>query len=110
MFIVDLVLLVVVANKAMHLTPQQKKVVEYLADGNWHCLATPSFFMKDDRKRISELNALGYTIEGIKCDGRCGQGHTSPVKMRRMVNKPLRRISTFIETEFGTMREVITYA
>lgn len=65
------------------LTPQQQKIFDYLADGEWHCMAS-DFYMKDDRKRISELNSLGYTIDGMKCDGRCGKTHSSRVYMRRM--------------------------
>lgn len=56
----------------MKLSPSHKKILAYLADGDWHCMANANFFMKDDRKRISELNARGYVIEGVKCDGRCG--------------------------------------
>lgn len=69
-------------------TPQQKLILNYLEDGDWHCMANADFYMKDDRKRISELNAKGYVIQGSKCDGRCGKKHTSPVLMRRLVERP----------------------
>lgn len=70
------------------LTPQQKVIVDYLADGKWHCMTSKDFFMKDDRKRISELNQKGYTIESSKCDRRCGIQHSSPVLMRRLLAVP----------------------
>lgn len=44
--------------------------------------------MKDDRKRISELNGMGYEIIGIKCDNHCGVGHSSRVLMRKMKATP----------------------
>ena len=74
-------------SKDMELSPQQQKVVDFLADGEWHCMAD-GFFMKDDRKRISELNALKFEIIGIKCDKRCGINHSSRVQMRRLVERP----------------------
>lgn len=77
----------------MKLTPQQKQIFNLLADAEWHCLNTPSFFMKDDRKRISELNVIGkaegFEIIGEKCNGKCGVNHTSPVKMRKLVKREI---------------------
>lgn len=70
------------------LTPQQRLIVNYLEDMEWHCMASAEFFMKDDRKRISELNQRGYEIEGTKCDGRCGVKHSARVFMRRIVRVP----------------------
>lgn len=70
----------------MKLTPQQKQITDYLAGGDWKCMATPDFFIKDDRKRISELNQKGYTINGKPCDGRCGIKHSSRIYMRQMTN------------------------
>ena len=71
----------------MELSPQQQKVVDFLADGEWHCMAD-DFFMKDDRKRISELNALKFEIKGTKCDKRCGINHSSRVQMRKLISRP----------------------
>jgi len=61
-----------------------KRIFEWLADGEWHC-GTELSYMKDDRKRISELRQKGYLIEGIPCDGRCGVRHHSRLYMRRLV-------------------------
>jgi hypothetical protein len=69
------------------LTPQQQKIIDFLADGRWHCMAD-TFFMKDDRKRISELNKLGYEIIGMKCDRSCGKKHSSRVYMRKLKGSP----------------------
>lgn len=69
------------------LTPQQQRVIEHLADGRWHCMAN-QFFMKDDRKRISELNGSGYEIIGMKCDKSCGVNHSSRVLMRKLKRRP----------------------
>lgn len=74
-----------------HLTPQQKLIVNYLADGDWHCMANANFYMKDDRTRISELQKKGYVIEGEPCRPditRCGKNHSSKVYMRRIVAVP----------------------
>ena len=81
----------------MRLTPQQKKVIGYLSDGDWHCMANHDFFMKDDRKRISELNNLGYKIEGKPCDGRCGIRHSARLLMRRINKKPKPVTFSFVE-------------
>ena len=70
----------------MNLTPQQQKIVDYLADGTWKCMAD-EFFMKDDRTRISELNRMGFEIVGIKCDKSCGKKHSSRVLMRKMLKR-----------------------
>ena len=64
-----------------------KRIFEWLADGEWHC-GTELSYMKDDRKRISELRQKGYLIEGISCDGRCNTIHKSKnLKMRRLVGE-----------------------
>jgi len=71
------------------LSPQQQLIMDYLKDGEWHCMANPGFYMKDDRKRISDLNKIGkaenFEIEGAVCDGRCGIQHQAQIKMRRLV-------------------------
>lgn len=70
------------------LTPQQKKILDYLADGEWHCMANANFYMKDDRKRISELNDKGYDIQGERCKGMCGIKHSAGIYMRRLAALP----------------------
>jgi len=73
----------------MHLSPSQAKIIDYLNDGEWHCMANPSFFIKDDRKRLSELREKGYGIESKECDGRCGVQHNARLLMRRLVHSPV---------------------
>lgn len=72
----------------MHLSPQEKLIVNLLSDGEWHCL-TKELFIKDDRARISALHKKGYVINGDKwCDGACGTKHYAKLKMRRLESKP----------------------
>lgn len=70
------------------LSPQQNQIVSYLSDGEWRCMASADFYMKDDRTRISELRRIGYEIDGKPCDRRCGVRHSSNVFMRKLVKVP----------------------
>ena len=91
------------------LSPQQKLIVDYLRDGDWHCMAGANFFMKDDRKRISELNQKGFVIQGVPCDKEasgCTVNHNSNVYMRRIVEKPMRTIETGKQASDGKWYKV----
>lgn len=76
-------------------------------DMQWHC-STEYEYMRDHRKRLSELN-LGYLLEkgyqlvAKKCDGRCGKKHNSMVAMRRAEKiaapTPEKPSPTFLEEE-----------
>ena len=81
----------------MKLSPSQQKIVDYLESGEWKCMANAQFFMKDDRKRISELNQKGYKIIGMPCDKRCGVNHASSVLMRQMIERPQEKETTFVK-------------
>lgn len=80
----------------MKLSPQKEKILEVLRDKQWHC-SSEFGYIKDDRKRISELNEgymkeKGFEIVGKRCDGRCGIKHNSSLFMRRaqkIVQSPL---------------------
>lgn len=62
------------------------KILKLLSDQKWHCgLDIQKLFIRDDRKRISELNQSGYLIEGEPCDLHI---HNSRIFMRRLVRKP----------------------
>lgn len=63
---------------------QQQQILNYLSDGEWHCMANANFFMKDDRKRISELRDMGHVILSKPCDGRCRVKHNSRLLMRKL--------------------------
>ncbi len=70
----------------MKLSPQQKQLIELLADGAWHCTVSEQF-MKDDRARISELRKLGFVFDesGKICDRH---NHGSKLKLRRLISFP----------------------
>ena len=62
-----------------------QRILNWLSDGQWHC-STELDYMRDARKRISELNKPEVRIDGISCDGRCGTTHKSKsLKMRRLM-------------------------
>ena len=63
-------------------------------------MATKDFFMKDDRKRISELRAVGYEIKSLRCDKRCKIEHSSGVKMRRLVAEPKQEVKSSVQVSF----------
>ena len=73
-------------------SPAQEKIIAPLRDMSWHCLFS-EIVMKDDRKRISEINeklseqGQGYKVIGKLCDGRCGIRHSSRIFMRRIVKE-----------------------
>ena len=74
------------------LSPQKELILSYLRSGKWVCGSAWLGQIKDDRKRISELNegymrVKGYEIQGEACKGRvCGK-HYCPLFMRRAVRK-----------------------
>src|SRR3990167_7880940 len=68
----------------MKLTPQQNQILNMHEDGQWHC-PTKELYMKDDRKRYSELRQKGYVFESIPCN--LGHNHNSGVFMRRLIGE-----------------------
>jgi hypothetical protein len=71
----------------MKLSRQHEQLLEIHRDMKFHC-STEYEYMRDHRKRISELNLgylkeKGYYLKAVKCDGRCGKNHNSMVAMRR---------------------------
>ena len=69
------------------MTPQHKQIFELHRDGFFHC-STEIEYIRDARKRISELNRMGYKFQALPCDGRCGKHHNSRLFMRRLVEIP----------------------
>ena len=55
-----------------------------LSDGEYHC-PTNELFMKDDRKRFSELRRKGFEFESPLCNLH---SHTPKVVMRRVLQWP----------------------
>lgn len=60
------------------------RILKLLQSGKWIC-STKFEYMRDARKRISELNHAGYLIEGMPCDIHI---HDSRIFMRKLVRKP----------------------
>ena len=88
------------------LTPQQKLIVDYLADGEWHCMTNSGFFMKDDRTRISELRKKGYVFDETPCDKRCGIIHSARLVMRKILKTPGIPVKTYIIRDPRGDREI----
>lgn len=62
------------------------KILKLLNDKKWHCsLEIQKLYIRDDRKRISELNKSGYLIIGEPCDIHI---HDSRLFMRKLIRKP----------------------
>jgi hypothetical protein len=62
-----------------------QKILTLLDDEQWHCgTEIMNLYIKDDRKRISELVAQGYNIVGKPCD--CGK-HVSGLYKRKLIKK-----------------------
>lgn len=70
------------------LSPQKQQIYDLYKSGDWVC-SSKVLYMRDFRKRVSELNREGYTFESKKCDKSCGTSHTSSIHMYRMLGKPV---------------------
>lgn len=75
------------------LSPQKELIVSTLRDLRWHCGREWLNQIKDDRKRIQELNdgymlGKGYEIKGEPCRGEICRINGCPLYKRRAV--PLR--------------------
>lgn len=77
------------------LSPQKKYLLDLYSDGEWKC-STAIQFVRDFRKRFSEMREAGYEIESMRCDGRCGQRHTSAIHMYRITSKPTRTVFDYV--------------
>lgn len=72
------------------MTPQHNQILNILSDHQWHCTVEfDEIPMRDHRKRVSELQKLGYLMETEKCRGRCGRPHSSNVTWRRLLKSPV---------------------
>lgn len=55
------------------------------ANGNWVCTTVfDTMFIRDHRKRVSELIQEGHKIESEPCRGECGKKHNSNIYKRRL--------------------------
>jgi hypothetical protein len=94
----------------MKLSPQHRKILYIHQDGQWVC-STAIEFIRDQRKRISELNAGGYVFEAQPCDRRCRKAHHTRLLMRRLVQRPQDRPTAHVqvkETPQGPIAVLIT--
>ena len=77
----------------MRFSPQKREIYGLFKDGDWHC-SSEIHFIRDYRKRISELNRANIEekgaemFESVKCDGRCKQNHRSNIHMYRLKERP----------------------
>lgn len=63
-----------------------QKILNLLKDRKWHCgLEINRLQIKDDRKRINELNKSGYLILGEVCNLHV---HNSRIFMRKLIRTP----------------------
>ena len=95
-----------VSRYKMHLTPQQTQILQLLSDLEFHCPMN-ELFMKDDRKRFSELRDLGFIfVEGVRCEIP-EHRHKSKPYLRKLLTWPSSfdlRTLTFKELVFGITR------
>lgn len=74
----------------MNLSPQKELIVSILRDLQWHCGREWLNQVKDDRKRIGELNEghmkeKGYEIVGEPCKGSICRIAGCPLYKRRAI-------------------------
>lgn len=70
------------------MTSQQQQIIDILIDGRKHCF-TVELFMKDDRKRLSELRQKGYIFnEGAGYCEDPNHHHKAKVKLRQLIRAP----------------------
>lgn len=72
------------------LSPQKRRIIELYKDGQWHC-SVEITFIRDYRKRLSEMNHAGFVFESRICDGRCGVKHNANVHMYRLTERPVQK-------------------
>lgn len=75
----------------MKLSPQKKYLIDLYKDGGWK-FSTAIQFVRDFRKRFSELRTQGYDIQSMVCDKRCGVNHTANIHMYRIADVPKKQI------------------
>jgi len=77
------------------------QLIELHKNGEWVCSTTIEY-MRDHRKRYSELATKGYTFDAIPCSGVCGKKHSSRLFMRRLKSKPPVQVVKLVERADGT--------
>lgn len=75
-----------------------KQLLELHKNGEWICSTTIEY-MRDHRKRYSELMAKGFLFNSMPCDGRCGNKHNARIFMRKLNGTPTKLVSKVIEKD-----------
>lgn len=99
---------------------QHEQILALHRDMAWHC-STEYEYIRDHRKRISELNLgylleKGYVLRAEKCDGSpkgCKGNHNSMVAMRRAEKipapKPIPSNFPYQENIYGGPEDAMDY-
>ena len=78
------------------LSPQKRKLLDLFSDRAWHCSnEIVPLFIRDYRKRISEMLREGFMIESQVCNGSCGTSHNAGIHMYRLADTPKRPVYEF---------------
>lgn len=87
-----------IGNTNMKHKTHHQQLLELHKKGNWVC-STSIEYIRDHRKRYSELSTKGFVFEGEPCDGFCGTKHTSKVFMRRLVQSATKTVTKVVEKD-----------
>ena len=79
-------------------TTHHQRLLELHKDGSWVCSGEIEY-IRDHRKRYSELKGKGYVFQSEPCNGFCGTKHTSRIFMRRLVERPTKLVSKVVEKD-----------
>jgi hypothetical protein len=86
----------------MNLSPQKQKIYDLYKDGEWKC-STAIHFIRDYRKRISEMQREGFLFNSMACDNRCGVNHGSNIHMYRLIGEPKKVEQVVIQNADGSV-------
>jgi hypothetical protein len=76
------------------LSPQKQYLYNLLKDGGWVCSnSIDPFYVRDYRKRLSEMLREGFKIESEIC--HCERKHRAGVHKYRLVEAPTRLLWAF---------------
>ena len=93
----------------MKLSPQKLKLYELFKDRGWHCSVeiTP-LYIRDYRKRLSEMLREGFVFESATCTGVCEIKHNSNIHMYRLADEPKKEEQVFYTTHPITGERITT--
>ena len=95
------------SHSKMKLSPQKRYLYTLLTGGGWVCSnEIDPFFVRDYRKRLSEMRSEGFTIESEVC--HCERKHRAGVHKYRLVEEPKRAVYEY-ELKDGIRVPHLTY-